>query len=32
VRKNTIYAIVLLLAAITIAGALGVYRLYTAGG
>ena len=31
-RPNTLYAIILLLAAIAIAGTLGVLRIYGAGG
>jgi hypothetical protein len=31
-RRNTLYALMLLLAAITVAGVLGVMRIYGAGG
>jgi hypothetical protein len=31
-RRNTLYAIILLLTAIAIAGTLGVLRIYGAGG
>ncbi len=31
-RRNTLYAIMLLLAAITVAGILGVMRIYQLGG
>ncbi len=31
-RRNTLYAIMLLLAAITVAGVLGVMRIYQLGG